>query len=96
VEFDELRRRLAHVGEIERAFNDLAGWQQAVLVLPESLTTVHRELIVQTAVRHRLPSVYGHRYLAASGDLLSNGVDKNAVDRRAAEYVHRIMRVGFG
>jgi len=85
--------KVRNVGEIERALNDLAGSQNtAVLVLPESLTTVHRELIVQTALRHRLPSVYGHRYFTASGGLMSYGVDNNAVYRRAAEYVHRIMR----
>jgi putative ABC transport system substrate-binding protein len=79
--------------EIERALDGLAGVPNTgLLVLPEFLTTVHRDLIVALATRHRLPSAYAHRYFTASGGLISYGVDNNAVYRRAASYVDRILR----
>ncbi len=80
-------------GEIERALDGLAGAPNAgLLVLPEFLTSVHRDLIIALAARHRLPAAYGHRYFTASGGLISYGVDNNAVYRRAASYVDRILR----
>jgi putative tryptophan/tyrosine transport system substrate-binding protein len=79
--------------EIERALDDLAGLSNTgLLVLPEFLTTVHRNLIIASAARHGLPSAYGHRYFTASGGLMSYGVDNSAVYRRAASYVDRILR----
>jgi len=82
-------------GEIERALDSLAGLPNTgLLVLPEFLTTVHRDLIISSAARHGLPSAYGHRYFTASGGLLSYGVDNNAVYSRAASYVDRILRGG--
>ena len=79
--------------EIQRALDDLAGvTNTGLLVLPEFLTTVHRDLIVELATRHRVPSVYAHRYFTASGGLISYGVDNNDVYRRAAGYVDRILR----
>jgi putative tryptophan/tyrosine transport system substrate-binding protein len=79
--------------EIERAINGVAGVPNAgLLVLPEFLTSVHRGLIIDLAVRQRLPAVYGHRYFTESGGLISYGVDNNAVYRRAASYVDRILR----
>jgi putative ABC transport system substrate-binding protein len=79
--------------EIERAIDGLARVPNTgLLVLPEFLTTVHRGLIVALAARHRLPSAYAHRYFTTSGGLISYGVDNNAVYRRAASYVDRILR----
>ena len=79
--------------EIQRALDDLAGvTNTGLLVLPEFLTTVHRDLIVELATRHRVPSAYAHRYFTASGGLISYGVDNNDVYRRAASYVDRILR----
>jgi ABC-type uncharacterized transport system substrate-binding protein len=79
--------------EIEHALNGLAGVPDiGLLVLPEFLTTLHRDLIVMLAARHRLPAAYAHRYFTASGGLISYGVDNNAVYRRAASYIDRILR----
>jgi putative ABC transport system substrate-binding protein len=43
-------------------------------------------------VRHRLPAIYAYRYFAASGGLLSYGIDTIDLHRRAASYVDRILR----
>ena len=79
--------------EIEQALNGLSGMPNiGLLVLPEFVTTLHRDLIVALAARHHLPAAYAHRFFTASGGLISYGVDNNAVYRRAASYVHRLLR----
>ena len=42
--------------------------------------------------RHRLPSVYPHRYMVAEGGLLSYGIDNSDLWRRAPLYVDRILK----
>ncbi len=63
-----------------------------LMVVPEVSTVNHRGLIVALAARHRLPAVYPLRSFAASGGLLSYGVDVADVFRRAAAYVDRILK----
>src|SRR5262249_45427324 len=52
----------------------------------------HRDLIVTLAARYRLPAVYPLRVFAASGGLISYGVDNLDMWRRSASYVDRILR----
>jgi putative ABC transport system substrate-binding protein len=66
--------------------------ESALLVLPGASTIVHRDAIVAAAALHRLPAVYPFRYFAASGGLMSYGVDTSDLFRRAATYVDRILR----
>jgi ABC-type uncharacterized transport system substrate-binding protein len=56
------------------------------------LATVHRELIIALAARHKLPAVYYERAFATSGGLLSYGPDRVDQYRRAAHYVDRILK----
>ena len=80
-------------GEIERAITAFArSSNDGLIVTGSPLATVHRDLIIALAARHRLPAVYPYRYFAASGGLISYG--PNTVDqfRRAAGYVDRILK----
>jgi len=61
-------------------------------VLPSPLTGVNREQIIALAAKHRMPAVYAFRFFAASGGLLSYGVDTGDLYRRAASYVDRILK----
>jgi putative tryptophan/tyrosine transport system substrate-binding protein len=63
-----------------------------VLVMPDSFTLAHRELIVTLTARHRLPAIYPYRVVTESGGLLSYGVDQVEFFRRAASYVDRILK----
>jgi putative tryptophan/tyrosine transport system substrate-binding protein len=83
--------------------NDAAGIEQAIaasareargglLIMPDPLTTVHRELIVALAARHGLPAAYPYRYFVALGGLFSYGIDSTDLYRRAASYVDRILK----
>jgi putative ABC transport system substrate-binding protein len=51
-----------------------------------------RDLIVAIAARHRLPAVYPTPRWAADGGLISYGPDEIEQHRRAASYVHRILK----
>ena len=69
-------------GELERAVADFAAKPAGG----------HRDLIVVLAARYRLPAVYPLRVFAASGGLISDGVDPTDIFRRAASYVDRILK----
>jgi putative ABC transport system substrate-binding protein len=63
-----------------------------LVIHPDSLFVVHRELIVGLAVRHRLAAIYPFRIFCESGGLISYGLDFPELYRQAATYVDRILR----
>jgi putative ABC transport system substrate-binding protein len=46
-----------------------------VVVLPNPITNLHRELLIALMARHHLPAVYSYPYLVTNGGLISYGVD---------------------
>ena len=73
--------------------DDLARMPNGDLLLPpDSLTVVHRDLVITLAARHRLPAVYGFRVFVTDGGLMSYGIDPVGMYRQAASYVDRILR----
>jgi putative ABC transport system substrate-binding protein len=79
--------------EFERAIDAFAAEPNGgLIILPSLSATIHRELIVAGAARHRLPVVYPYRLFATSGGLASYGVDNIDMYRRAAGYVDRILK----
>ena len=80
-------------GEIERAVAAFARSPNGgLIVTPSGLASVHRDLIVTLAARHKLPAVYFERYFVAAGGLISYGPDIVDQYRRAAGYVDRILK----
>jgi hypothetical protein len=54
--------------EIEHAIEEFApGPNGGLIVLPNSVTVVHRGLIITLAAKRHLPAVYAHRVFATSG-----------------------------
>ena len=79
--------------EIERAITAFAhGSNGGLIVTASALASVHRELIITLAARHRLPSIYPYRYYVADGGLISYGTDTIDQFRRAASYVDRVLK----
>jgi putative tryptophan/tyrosine transport system substrate-binding protein len=79
--------------EIERAITAFARSSNGGLIVTGSVpASVHRELIVALAARHRLPAVYFTRYFVTGGGLISYGPDYVDEFRLAAGYVDRILR----
>jgi ABC-type uncharacterized transport system substrate-binding protein len=79
--------------DVDRVFDALAREPNGgLMVLPDISMTNYREAIIALAARHRVPAVYPYRYFAASGGLMSYGIDGTDVLRRAAGYVDRILK----
>jgi ABC-type uncharacterized transport system substrate-binding protein len=52
----------------------------------------HRERVISLAAKYRLPAVYGFRFVARVGGLVSYGPDTTDPFRRAPAYVARILK----
>ena len=79
--------------EIERAIAAFARSSNGGLVVtPSGSASLHRDLIVTLAARHKLPAVYFERAFVAAGGLVSYGADFVDLYRQAASYVDRILR----
>ena len=62
-----------------------------MLLPPDVTTDLHRDLIIELTAKHRLPAIYSFGG-AARGGLISYGPDMAELFRRAALYVHRILK----
>ena len=82
-----------NAAEIENAIAEFARTPNgALIVLPNGLALVHRELIIALAARHRLPAVYPYRFFVNDGGLICYGPDDVDQLRRVAGSVDRIVR----
>ena len=80
-------------GEIERAVAAFARAPNGGLIVTAgAAVTLHRELIITLAARHKLPAVYYERFFAVAGGLISYGPDYVDQYRRAAGYFDRILK----
>jgi putative ABC transport system substrate-binding protein len=64
----------------------------ALLAFPDPIINAHREQIAAFAMAHRLPSVFGWSDYVDAGGLMSYGPDHNALGRRLAVYVDKILK----
>jgi len=79
--------------DINRVLSDFAREPNGgLIVTPSPLTATRRDVIIATAARLKLPSIYTFRFYAASGGLVSYGIDQLETVREAASYVDRILR----
>jgi putative ABC transport system substrate-binding protein len=79
--------------DVERAISTFAHeLNGGIVVVPSTFTTIHRQLIIEQAARHRLPAVYGFSYYAYSGGLISYGINVRDMYSRAASYIDRIFK----
>jgi putative tryptophan/tyrosine transport system substrate-binding protein len=79
--------------DIERTIVAIASVPNSSLaVLPESTTTINRDLIIKLAARHRLPAIYNGRIFVAAGGLMSYAFIYRDQYRQAASYVDQILR----
>ena len=80
-------------GEIERVVTAFARSSNGGLIVTASpLATLHRDLIVALAARHKLCAVYNLRLFVTAGGLISYGSDVPDLLRRAAGYVDRVLK----
>ena len=78
--------------EIERAIAAIANTSNlGLIVTPSASASVHHDLIIRLAARHKLPAIYALRSMVARGGLVSYGPDTVEQFRQAANYVDRIL-----
>jgi len=76
-------------GTFEQAVRSRAD---AIAVLGDPLTFVHRVRIADLAAKHRLPAVYLFRESVEAGGLMAYGPSFHDLGRRAATYVDKILK----
>jgi putative tryptophan/tyrosine transport system substrate-binding protein len=64
----------------------------ALLVLPDDFTLSQRHSIVNFGARYRVLAIYGARFAAATGGLISYGPSAEGLDRGLASYIDKILR----
>ena len=80
-------------GEIETTITALGRDPGGgLVVLTDVFIFAHRAPIISAAAQNNVPAVYGFSYFATDGGLISYGVDRVDLSRRAASYVDRILR----
>ena len=79
--------------EFGSAFATMAKQRaEAVLVVPDSLFGIYSAELADLAAKNRLPSMFGVRSNVEAGGLMSYGSNIAYQNRRAAEYVDKILR----
>jgi putative ABC transport system substrate-binding protein len=90
-----LKLRLIDVrepGALDRAFEQARRKAQAVLILPSTIISAHKEQVTALAAKHRLPVMYYLRDYVDAGGLMAYAPDLTVQSRRAADYVDKILR----
>ena len=79
--------------DLSSAF-DAASQQHigAFIVGIDALTQANQDLIIQLAVKHRLPAIYPSREFVDAGGLITYGVNYPDLYRRAATFVDKIFK----
>ncbi len=77
--------------DFDTAFS-AARRSQGLIQLDDVLFTSHRARLVDLALRHRLPAIYGFREHVDAGGLMSYGANLPELYRRAATFVDKILK----
>jgi putative ABC transport system substrate-binding protein len=79
--------------DIERVIESFAATANGgLVVLPDTTTTIRRDLIIALAARNHLPAIYPYRVFVESGGLVAYTIQGLDSLRQAATYVDRILR----
>jgi len=82
-------RARGHLSAIEGARR---GRTEALIVLPDPITSLGRTTLVKLADEYRIPTMYSSAGLVAIGGLLAYGPSVYDSYRRAAVYVDKILK----
>src|SRR5262249_1901124 len=88
-----MRSPVDSAADIERSIESLAQAPHSGLVLlPDTTTLFHRDLVIALAAQHRLPAVYAFSSIVGAGGLMSYSVDFVESSRQVTSYVDRILK----
>src|SRR5262245_33447685 len=84
---------LTNASDIERAISTFASDPNGGMIVVVSAASLdHRNLIVELAAGHRLPTVYAYRVFVTGGGLITYGPDIVSQYRRAAGRQAKLVR----
>jgi putative tryptophan/tyrosine transport system substrate-binding protein len=83
---------IRNAADIERVLSTFGTQGGGLIVTPSALTATRRDLIISLAARFALPAIYSFGFYAASGGLISYGINQLEQARPAASYVNQILR----
>ena len=79
--------------DIETAFRAASkGRADAVLTVGNPILASQRTQLAEIAVKNRLPTIYHQSFYVEAGGLMFYGVNQLDLDRRAANYVDKILK----
>jgi ABC-type uncharacterized transport system substrate-binding protein len=80
-------------GELDQSLRDaVTARVDALAIMPNPVFVINLAHIADFALTQRWPSMFHLREFAAVGGLMSYGVDRNDLFRRAASYVDKILK----
>jgi putative ABC transport system substrate-binding protein len=84
---------VSSIADLEKALHEAATLRLGALVLmPAPVLFENVKLIADFAIQNHLPSTFHLREFPAAGGLVSYGVDRSDLFRRAAAYVDKILK----
>jgi putative tryptophan/tyrosine transport system substrate-binding protein len=86
------RAEIRDAADIERVVSAFGQQGGGLIVTPSALTATRRDLIIGLAARFGLPAIYSFGFYAASGGLISYGINQLEQARPAASYIDQILR----
>ena len=90
---EPLAKRVRSPADIETGIRDIADAHDGgLIVIPDTFTLVHRQLIISGSAAAGVPTIYCFRFFATGGGLISYGIDNIDLYRRAASYIDRILK----
>jgi putative tryptophan/tyrosine transport system substrate-binding protein len=78
--------------DIASALDGLKGGAEALYTTGDPLMNMHRLRIITFALAARLPTMFSQREYVAAGGLMSYGPNFPDMNRRAADYVDKVLR----
>ena len=85
----EIRSR----ADIDETITKLAEQRgTGLLSAPDPFTSVHRDAIITSTARHRMPAIYAFRQYVQEGGLMSYGADPVDIIRRAGSYIDLVLK----
>jgi putative ABC transport system substrate-binding protein len=79
--------------DLGRTFDDASEQRvDGLVVALDGLLLENQQIIIDLAAKHRLPAVYGSSEFVIPGGLAAYGPSYSDLYRRAANYVHKILK----
>ena len=79
--------------DLDKAFEDATRARAGALaIMPDPVFVTNLKRIADLAAKHRLPSIFHLREFADADGLVTYGVDRSDMFRRAATYVDKILK----